>query len=149
MKKDTRRDLGKRLVNREAEKWLEGGWLEESSTRWIWTRDGMRLVTITDYLGRYDRIFVWPARGVTVYVQVSRKYPGSHPGDGPLGFPHPHDLTPDWFLDAPKKGKPLSPGSYEVYVVYRHLKGHGNMWIPDRRWWEAKALDIPPILGIK
>ena len=103
LKKDTRRDLGKRLVNREKTIWEENGWVIENNLRWVWTKVGMRQVTITDYFGRYDFLAAWPSGGIMALVQVSKTSEGKH--KPPLGFlsaPSKGPSTPDDLMAAPK-----------------------------------------------
>ena len=140
LKKDTRRDLGKRLVNREKAIWEENGWVIENNLRWVFTKAGMRQVTITDYFGRYDFLAAWPAGGIMALVQVSKTSEGKH--KPPLGFlsaPSKGPSTPDDLMAAPK-GNPtgfnIAPGVYELYVYYRKLKSvDAREWAADRRWW--------------
>jgi len=144
----TTRKLGSMLANTETKLWKAGGWVVEDNTRWVYTRQGPRKITVSDYFHRYDRIMVWPARGVTVYLQVSAKNPGSSHPIGPLGFaPPPGSWVPDDLVDAPNRGQLLAlpanrgklwglpAGSYEVYVWYRKLKTRGGRWTAERRWW--------------
>ena len=146
LKKDTRRDLGKRLVNREKAIWEENGWVIENNLRWVFTKAGMRQVTITDYFGRYDFLAAWPAGGIMALVQVSRTSEGKH--KPPLGFlwaPSKGPSTPDDLMAAPKDnpmGFNIAPGVFEVYVYYRKLKSvDAREWAADRRWW------MPPHAG--
>lgn len=162
LKKDTRRDLGKRLVNREVGIWEENGWLIDDNKRWVWTKDGMRQVTITDYFGRYDFMAAWPEGGIMALVQVSKTSEGKH--EEPLGF-NEYDHAP-WVSIEPsdlllepnpretgKIGTFFAKGVYEIYVYYRKLKTvaqdgsrrgiledefDANQWVPDRRWWVRK-----------
>ena len=140
LKKDTRRDLGKRLVNREKAIWEENGWVIENNLRWVFTKAGMRQVTITDYFGRYDFLAAWPAGGIMALVQVSKTSERKH--KPPLGFawaPSKGPSTPDDLMTAPKEnpmGFNIAQGVYEIYVYYRKLKSvDAREWAADRRWW--------------
>src|SRR3990167_8391913 len=80
LKKDTRRDLGKRLVNREKAIWEENGLVIENNLRWVFTKAGMRQVTITDYFGRYDFLSA-PSKGPSTPDDLM-----AAPKDNPMGF---------------------------------------------------------------
>ncbi len=135
MGRDGRRALGKRLVWREVQAWRAAGWILDENKRWVFTRQGMRSVTVTDYFGRYDFLAAWPERGILVGVQVSAEGESKH--KPPLGFPLTRlpGLLPDDLMTRTWSEGAFSPGVYEVYVYYRQLKARRNAWTPDRRWW--------------
>ena len=140
--RDPRRALGNRLAAEERKKWAEPKWLVQPNQFWIFTRQGPRLFTVTDFFKKYDFLVASPEYGSLVGVQVSTESPESH--GPPLGFRSPlfsggtrTDLSPDDLMEDPSA---FPSGVYEVYVYVRKLQSRRGAWTPDRRWWLPSKL---------